>query len=137
MNVQEENVLEDSVVDSDKLRHFDMRLWRGHKANSEFVCLLVRIMHEYQETFEHFIEHLRFSKHLISELHDCRIDDAKSKLQELQGRVEEAKIKLPDSQDSVDDDKTELQDVYCLVLNSMVRLHPVRWFTSDEVSALG
>ncbi|KAK1402982.1 hypothetical protein POM88_002587 [Heracleum sosnowskyi] len=31
----------------------DFRLWQGHEVNSEFVCLLDRIMDKYPETFEH------------------------------------------------------------------------------------
>ena len=73
MNVQEEHVMEDPVVDSDRVRRSDAPLertkkdqasssqgdkdsglWRGHEVNPEFVCLLDRIMHTYPETFEHF-----------------------------------------------------------------------------------
>ncbi|KAK1386274.1 hypothetical protein POM88_024009 [Heracleum sosnowskyi] len=32
----------------------DLGLWQGHEVNSDFVCLLDRIMHKYPETFEHF-----------------------------------------------------------------------------------
>ncbi|XP_074326151.1 uncharacterized protein LOC141664157 [Apium graveolens] len=156
MEVQEQHVMENSLVDANRARQTvtpvegvskDFGLWQGHEVNSEFVCLLNRIMHKYPETFEHFttknkkfgtmnlnmlctslndftkiplmevnsemiveyrdvfaylqnqgfnvswlvnrlnyIEHLRFSKPLIPELHaiDCHIDDAKSKLQDLQ-----------------------------------------------------
>lgn len=73
MNVQEEHVAEDFVVDTDRVRHInvpveekgkdlvcsfmgnrDFGLWQGHEVNSEFVCLLDRIMDKYPETFEHF-----------------------------------------------------------------------------------
>ncbi|WOG83054.1 hypothetical protein DCAR_0102228 [Daucus carota subsp. sativus] len=32
----------------------NLGLWRGHEVNSEFVCLLNRIMNKYPETFESF-----------------------------------------------------------------------------------
>lgn len=32
----------------------DFGLWRGHRVNSEFVCLLGRIMLKYPETFDNF-----------------------------------------------------------------------------------
>ncbi|KAK1403015.1 F-box domain-containing protein [Heracleum sosnowskyi] len=60
-----------------------------------------------------YIEHLRFSNPLIPELYalDCRINDDKSKLQELQACVDDAKLKLQNLQARVDDAKSKLQDV--------------------------
>ncbi|XP_074363860.1 putative F-box/LRR-repeat protein At3g59160 [Apium graveolens] len=195
--VQEEHSVEDTMVDADRVRHDidslveridkdqvsslrggrDSGLWRRHEVNSEFVCLLDRIMQKYQETFEHFttknkklcsmnlnvlctslndfikisitdvdcemiaayrdvfsyfqnqgldmswvvnhlnyIEHLRFSKPLVNELHsiDCHIEDAKTKLQELQAQVNNVKIKLQDLETRVDDAKYKLQDLQTL-----------------------
>ncbi|XP_074360529.1 FBD-associated F-box protein At3g52670-like [Apium graveolens] len=73
VNVQEEHVMGDVVGDADTVRHItvpieekgkerlsssvrnrDFGLWQGHEVNSEFVCLLDRIMDKYPETFEHF-----------------------------------------------------------------------------------
>ncbi|KAK1386321.1 hypothetical protein POM88_024056 [Heracleum sosnowskyi] len=167
--VEEQHVMENSLLDANRARQTDppvegvsngqvnffkgtrdFGLWQGHEVNSEFVCLLDRIMHKYPETFEHFttknkkfgtmnlnllctslndfagislkevnskmiveyravfaylqnqgfnvswlvnrlnyIEHLRFSKPLIPELHaiDGHIDDAKTKLQDLQSKL--------------------------------------------------
>ncbi|XP_074363862.1 FBD-associated F-box protein At5g44490-like [Apium graveolens] len=155
----------------------DSGLWRRHEVNSEFVCLLDRIMQKYPETFEHFttknkklcsmylnilctslndfikisitdfdcemivayrdvfsylqnqgldvswvvnrlnyIEHIWFSKALVNELHsiDCHIEDAKTKLQELQAQVNNVKIKLQDLETRVDDAKSKLQDLQTL-----------------------
>ncbi|XP_074381010.1 uncharacterized protein LOC141721791 [Apium graveolens] len=69
----EEHVVEDSIVDANRARDIDapveeigkdpvstsggnqdFGLWLGHKVNSEFVCLLDRIMLKYPETFENF-----------------------------------------------------------------------------------
>ncbi|KAK1403013.1 hypothetical protein POM88_002618 [Heracleum sosnowskyi] len=69
----EEHVVEDSVVDADRIGdivapvgkigkdpvsssagNLDCGLWRGHRVNSEFVCLLDRIMLKYPKTFENF-----------------------------------------------------------------------------------
>ncbi|KAK1403024.1 hypothetical protein POM88_002629 [Heracleum sosnowskyi] len=60
-----------------------------------------------------YIEHLRFSNPLIPELYliDCRINDDKSKLQELQACVNHAKSKLENLQARVDDANSKLQDV--------------------------
>ncbi|KAK1403022.1 F-box domain-containing protein [Heracleum sosnowskyi] len=60
-----------------------------------------------------YIEHLRFSNPLIPELYalDCRINDDKSKLQELQACVDDAELKLQNLQARVDDAKSKLQDV--------------------------
>ena len=57
------------------------------------------------------IEHLRFSKPLINELYsiECHIDDAKTKLQDLQSRAADAKTKLQDLLAHVDYAKTRLQ----------------------------
>ncbi|KAL8149504.1 hypothetical protein AgCh_006494 [Apium graveolens] len=165
MGVQEQHVMENSLVDANRAgqtnplvggvsndqgsskgnSHFG--LWQGHEVNSDFVCLLTRIMHKYPETFEHFttknkkistvrlnmlctslndfnkvsmaevdseiivqyrdifaylqslgfnlswvmshldyIEHLWLSNPLITEIQavDCRIDDAKSEVKDLQ-----------------------------------------------------
>ncbi|XP_074332222.1 uncharacterized protein LOC141704505 isoform X2 [Apium graveolens] len=195
--VQEEHSVEDTMVDADRVGHDidslvertdkdqvsslrggrDSGLWRSHEVNSEFVCLLDRIMQNYPETFEHFttknkklcsmnlnvlctslndfikvsitdvdcemiagyrdvfsylqnqglnvswvvnrlnyIEHLRFSKPLVNELHsiDCHIEDAKTKLQELQDQVNNVKIKLQDLETRVDDAKSKLQDLQTL-----------------------
>ncbi|XP_074380490.1 uncharacterized protein LOC141721443 isoform X3 [Apium graveolens] len=172
MGVQEQDVMETSLVDAnsgtqtyplvgevsnDLVSSFkgsrDIGLWQGHEVNSDFVCLLDRIMHKYPETFVHFtsknkklctmnlnmlctslndftkilqdevdyeiiaqyhdlfaylqslgfnlswvlshlnyIEHLRFSEPLITELQaiDCRIDVAKTEVQNLQAHVGDA-----------------------------------------------
>ncbi|KAK1403020.1 hypothetical protein POM88_002625 [Heracleum sosnowskyi] len=159
----EEHVVEDSVVDADRIGdivapvgkigkdpvsssagNLDCGLWRGHRVNSEFVCLLDRIMLKYPKTFENFttnnkklrfnvswavsrleyVEHLRFSNPLIPELNaiDCRIDDDKSKLQELQACVDDAKIKLQDLQARVNDAKTKLQDAQSLQMEKLTNI---------------
>ncbi|XP_074363863.1 uncharacterized protein LOC141704523 [Apium graveolens] len=63
-----------------------------------------------------YIEHLRFSKPLVNELHsiDCHIEDAKTTLQELQAQVNNVKIKLQDLETRVDDAKSKLQDLQTL-----------------------
>ncbi|KAK1403075.1 hypothetical protein POM88_002680 [Heracleum sosnowskyi] len=199
----EENVVEDFVVDTDRVRRIDVPveigkdrvsssrenrdfgLWRGHEVNSAFVCLLNCIMDKYPETFEQFtaknkklctrnlnmlctslndftklsitevdsetiveyrelfaylnnrgfnvswavsrlnyIEHLRFSKPLITELHeiDCRIDEDKTKLQELQARVDDVKSKLQDLEAHVDDAKSKLRDLQTLRLEKLTEI---------------
>ena len=72
-----------------------------------------------------YIEHLRFSKPLINELHsiDCLIHDAKTKLQELQACADhDARIKLPDLLGRVDDAKIKLQDVRTLRVEKLTEI---------------
>ena len=187
MGIQEPHVVENSLVDSERVRPIDLLdnrvssskgkrdfgLWQGNEVNSEFVCLLDRIMQKYPETFEHFtmknkklstvrlnllcttlgdffkismaevdseiiaqyrdifaylqslefnlswvlsrlnyIQHLRFSKPLITELHaiDCRIDDAKSKVHDLQDLVRDAIDKLQNLQTLRAEKLTEIEN---------------------------
>lgn len=71
-----------------------------------------------------YIEHLRFSNPLIPELYaiDCRIDEDKSKIQQLQACVDYAKIKLQNLQARVDDAKTKLQDVQSLRVEKLTNI---------------
>ncbi|KAK1403012.1 hypothetical protein POM88_002617 [Heracleum sosnowskyi] len=71
-----------------------------------------------------YVEHLRFSNPLIPELNaiDCRIDDDKSKLQEMQACVDDAKIKLQDLQARVNDAKTKLQDAQSLQMEKLTNI---------------
>ncbi|XP_017238197.1 putative F-box/FBD/LRR-repeat protein At4g03220 [Daucus carota subsp. sativus] len=200
------HVVENSKIDADRVRHIDASvegankdqasslrgerdsgLWRSHEVNSEFVCLLDRIMQKYPETFEHFtsnnkklctmnlnmlctslndfskisignvdsemivgyrevfsylknqgfnlswvvdrlnyIEHIRFSKPLIKELHsiDCHIDDAKTKVKELQARVVDAKTE-PQDPSLIDDAKIRLQDKQTLRVEKLSEIEKV------------
>lgn len=73
MRVQEEDLVQNSVVNADRVTKIivpvqgtsndqvsssrgdsDVGSWQGHVVNSEFVCLLDRIMNKYPETFELF-----------------------------------------------------------------------------------
>lgn len=67
-------------------------------------------------------EHLRFSEPLILDLYtiDCRINDEKSRLQDLQAR--DAKSELQDLQAHVDDAKTKLQDWQALRMEKMTEI---------------
>lgn len=187
--VEKKHALENSLVDANGVRQTDSSsegtsnnqrssfegniyyaVWRGHEVNSEFVCLLERIMRKYPETFEHFkknklstvwlnmlctslnaftklsmtevnfetivqykdifaylqnlgfnigwvlsrlnyIQHLRFSKPLIMELHaiDCLIDDAKSEVQDLPAPTNDAISKLRNLQSLRAEKMTEIE----------------------------
>ncbi|KAL1803205.1 hypothetical protein ACET3Z_031852 [Daucus carota] len=71
-----------------------------------------------------YIEHLRFSKPQINELYsiECHIDDAKTKLQDLQSRAADAKTKLQDLLAHVDYAKTRLQEKQSLARRSCQKL---------------
>ncbi|KAL8118891.1 hypothetical protein AgCh_016401 [Apium graveolens] len=58
-----------------------------------------------------YVQHLRFSKPLLTELHaiDCRIDDTKSKIQDLQAQVNDAKNILQILQTHRSEKMTEIQ----------------------------
>ncbi|KAK1364172.1 hypothetical protein POM88_039733 [Heracleum sosnowskyi] len=58
-----------------------------------------------------YIQHLRFSKPLITELHaiDCHIDDAKTKVQDLQAQVDDAKNILQNLQTLRSEKMSEIQ----------------------------
>ncbi|KAK1370520.1 hypothetical protein POM88_036612 [Heracleum sosnowskyi] len=95
MDVQEEHVVEDSIVDADRVRPID-------SSESGIQCKLGVCRLNY-------IEHLCFSNPLIPELHaiDCRISKDKSKLQELQAHLQDLHAR-------VDDAQTKLQDLQTL-----------------------
>ncbi|KAK1402950.1 hypothetical protein POM88_002555 [Heracleum sosnowskyi] len=71
-----------------------------------------------------FIERLRYSKPLVPELHaiDCRIENDRSKLQELQACVDDVKIKLQDLQARVDESKTKLQAEQTLRMQKLIEI---------------
>ncbi|KAL8099199.1 hypothetical protein AgCh_031752 [Apium graveolens] len=72
-----------------------------------------------------YVEQVLFSRPLLSELHaiDCRIDEAKSKLQEFQGRNDDTKSKLRDLETLRAEKMQEIQKAFGTMFKNLLVGH--------------